>query len=110
MRTIKTKEIKVSKHCQYRGKQRVNVRGKSFVHLAIKAFNYGIGYFDTKDHQLKKYLNRKYKNKHKANNIRVYGHFVYMFRDNHLLTVIDLPEYLWCKWDSYSRKIKAKAI
>lgn len=111
MKVIKTKEIKVSKHCQYRGKQRVNVRGKAFIHLAIKAYKGGLGFYNTNSKKLKSFISMEYmKFNKKANNIKIYGHFVYIFKDNFLYTVLDLPENLWNEWDNYSRKIKAMAI
>jgi hypothetical protein len=106
MTVIKRNDIIISIHAQKRADKRANLRGSNLVNLARKAYRYGIGVENSK-WEMQEFIKRKFKSEYKANNIRVYGHFVYVFKNNFLLSVIDLPEYLWNDWKKYKELMES---
>lgn len=109
MKVRKVKEVVITKHAQYRGEKRVNVRGNTFVNMVLKAYTFGLGFENARQDMLE-FIKRKYQSEYKANNVKVWGRHVYIFKNNLLLSVIDLPKYLWSDWDSYSKYLKEKGM
>lgn len=97
----------ISEHALRRAKRRLCFGGNSLVRFARKAFNEGIGFREATG-KLAKYIKREYKYFHVANNIRIYGHVVYFFKNNVLLTVLELPQPLWECWDNRKRSRRSK--
>lgn len=82
--------IYITKHAFDMGNERLGLREKQFRKLALRALTNGINHSDTKG-TLNKYITRLYfKNGH-ANNIRIYGHNVFIFEDHKLITVYQIP-------------------
>lgn len=99
-------KIIITEHAFGRAKRRLQLRGNSLVRFARKALKEGIGFREATG-KLSKYIKREYKYFHIANNIRIYGHVVYFFKNNVLLTVLELPKPLWECWD---RRVKNENI
>ena len=85
----------VTKHGEKRIKERLGLSKKTAEKNAKKALELGLTHAETKS-GLRKYLDKLYLSKGKANNMRVYHHFVYLFHNKTLLTIIALPHNL-CK-------------
>ena len=94
-------KILITAHAEKRAKSRANLKGKMLLHLAIKAWCNGLDY-KTAQANLQEYIKRKYQSSYRAENIRVYGHYVYIFAGNTLVSFLELPEYLWYFW--YNKK------
>lgn len=99
-------KIIITPHALKRGKERGRHGGNSIVRFARKALNEGIGFSEATG-KLLYFIKSKYQSYYKANNIRVYGHEVYIFKNNVLLTVLELPQPLWECWD---RRVKNENI
>lgn len=99
-------KIIITEHALKRGKERGRHGGNSIVRFARKALNEGIGFSEATG-KLLHFIKSKYQSYYKANNIRVYGHEVYIFKNNVLLTVLELPQPLWECWD---RRVKNENI
>lgn len=82
--------MKLSNHSKGRGNERLGLDTKSFEKLATKALEQGIKHSDTTG-SLNRFITSLFMNGHKANNIRIYGEFVYLFCNELLITVINLP-------------------
>jgi hypothetical protein len=82
--------MKITKHAAQRGNERLGLTNDSFVKLSAKALKKGIKHCDCKG-QLKKYIDALYLKHKTANNIRIYGEFVYLFCNEILITVFQLP-------------------
>lgn len=91
--------IIVTKHAQARGKKRLNLGSKNLVNLAKHAFVDGLDYFKTITNKDDRNIS-KIKNGVSANNIKIYGHGIFIMNDNVLLTVLALPKNLWGYWDN----------
>ena len=85
--------IKITKHAYDRAKERLGWKKSALENTAPKAFTVGTKHTDAKS-KLRKYFDgiwRKYKN---ADNCRVHGEVFYLFRQNILITVYPVPNYL----------------
>ena len=80
----------VTRHGEQRAIERLGLKKKSVQRMAERALDKGIRHSDTKS-SLNRYLTKIYLNYEKANNIRIYGQGIYIFNDEILLTVYDLP-------------------
>ena len=89
--------ITITVHAFDRASERANINGKRLVGFARKASELGLDK-NTKNKKLQKFIASKYKLQ-KLNNIKIYGHFVYMFNNKRLINVLDLPEPSHCCWD-----------
>lgn len=83
-------KIKVSKHAEQRMRERCGLNKKSIERIAQKAYNNGIKHESTKG-RLNKWITGVYFKNTKANNIRLYGDMLYIFCDNVLVTVFQIP-------------------
>jgi hypothetical protein len=88
----KDEEIKITEHAYTRAKERLSLSRKAIDRLAKKAFIDGRKHSDTTG-QLNKYLTKIYLQDRIANNIRLYGEYIYLFRSLTLITVYQLPEW-----------------
>ncbi len=82
--------MSVSKHAGERLRERCGFNKKTIERMADKAFKEGIPHSKTKG-RLNKWVTSLYFRNEKANNIRLYGDKAYIFCDNILVTVIQIP-------------------
>lgn len=82
--------IEITDHAFQRGRERLALNKKALQRHADKAFNKGIKLEDTKG-DLHLYLEKKYKQGNKCNNMRIYGEILFLFSDNRLVTITTLP-------------------
>lgn len=87
--------VVVTDHGARRTKERVGLSKKLAEKNAEKALAFGLTHADTKA-GLHKYLDKLYLSNGTANNMRIYHHYIYMFRGNTLITILPLPNNL-CK-------------
>lgn len=81
---------KLTKHAKDRLKKRSGLSKSSMTRVADTALREGIRHRDTTG-DLKRYLDGLYLKFRKDNNIRIWGDKVFMFRNNILITVLQLP-------------------
>lgn len=83
----------VTKHAETRIKERLGVSKKISEKIADKALKNGISHRDCTG-SLKKYVNKLYLSHRKGTNIKVYNRKVFIFREDLLITVLELPKKL----------------
>lgn len=83
-------EVRVTKHGRSRVKDRVGLRKGLAEKEAERAFLHGLKHGETKGNLFKNITSLYFKNR-TANNIRVFHGKVYVFRDNVLIAVLNLP-------------------
>lgn len=82
-------DVEITRHSTERIKSRVGISKKIAEKNAQKAFECGITHAETKG-GLHRYIDKLFFS-HKANNIKIYHRYVYIFYDNKLVTVFLLP-------------------
>lgn len=82
--------MKLSTHAKQRMKQRCGFTKKSQERMARKAFEEGITHAQTNGH-LNRWITSLYFKNKRANNVRIYGGFCYIFANETLVTVIPVP-------------------
>ena len=81
----------VTRHANKRTRKRVGIPQKAVYRNARSALERGLGYAEAKG-GLKRYIGWLYSSYNgAANNIRIYNNYVYIFRDDVLITVLNLP-------------------
>jgi hypothetical protein len=85
--------IVITDHAYQRGKERIGLNAKAFETIALKAYLAGKKHANTKG-ELRNYISALYLQYRKANNIRVFGNHVYLFKNFTLITVVHLPNEL----------------
>lgn len=95
--------MKVAKHATERADERMGLSPEPFRKMAGKAFKDGITHAQANG-AFKRYLTRIYLAKRNANNLRVYGEFVYLFHGEILITVYNLPN----EFKEVAKKIKQR--
>lgn len=100
-------KVIITKHSIKRTKERVGLSKKQTEKNAQKALKYGLTHAETKA-ALRRYLDKVYFKKELANNLRVYHHYVYVFRDNKLITILLLPTGLYKLADKLQREKDAR--
>ena len=85
--------MEVSMHAAERLKERCGLNKKSMQRMAQKAFDEGIRHSQTLG-RLNKWVTGLYFNNQNANNIRLYGDKAYIFCNEILVTVIQIPAVL----------------
>ena len=93
--------VVMTNHSIQRTKERVGLSKKIADKNAQKALECGITHSECKA-GLRRYLDKLYLSNGNANNVRIYHRFVYMFRDNKLLTILPLPR----KFDYLADKLQ----
>ena len=83
-------EAKITKHAEERLKQRFGIKRKSMHRIVNRVLKVGLSHKDAKG-KVKAYMTELYLKQERANNIRIYGQDVYIFRYETLITVIHLP-------------------
>lgn len=86
----KTEALHVTKHAENRLKERNGLNKKSIERISKKALEVGIKHSETKG-KLNKWITSLYFYNKKANNIRLYGDKAYIFCDEDLVTIIQIP-------------------
>ena len=79
-----------TKHAAKRTKERVGLSKKLADKNAQKALECGIKHSEVKG-SLSRYLDGIYLSNRRPNNMRIYQHNVYLFRDATLITILPLP-------------------
>ena len=82
--------MNMSNHANERISERCGLNKKSSERLSKLALENGISHNDTSG-SLNKYISSLYFCNEKANNIKIYGEYVYIFVGTVLITVIPLP-------------------
>lgn len=85
--------VEITKHAEERLIERCGLNKKSVQRIADKAFNDGIRHGQTKG-SLKKWIDGLYFTNKTANNIRLYGDKAFIFTNERLITVIQIPSNL----------------
>ena len=85
--------IQVSMHAEKRMIERLGINKRAVQRLAEKAYKDGIRHKDAVG-RLKKWMTYRFSQNRNANNMRVYGEFLYVFCGNILVTVYIVPNEL----------------
>ena len=80
----------ITNHAAKRFKQRVGLPKKACLRHAELAFTNGFTHSEARG-KAKRYLDKLFLEYHKADNMRVYGGFVYLFVGETLITILPLP-------------------
>ena len=84
---------KLTKHSISRLEQRCGVSRKNASTVAKRAFKRGITHAETHGN-LHRFLDTLYLSQKKGTNMRIYGNAVYIFKEDVLITVINIPRNL----------------
>jgi len=93
----KNDDVKITKHAENRAKERLSWGRKAIKRMAVIALSKGEIHKNAKG-RLNRYLNKIYLNGSKANNVRIYGEVIYLFHNNILITVLQLPKKIKAKY------------
>lgn len=90
--------MELTKHSIERAKSRLNLNERSISRLAEKALETGKKHSECKG-KLRKYIDKIYLEYKTANNIRIYGHIIFLFVGEKLITLYQIPNDLkkWLK-------------
>ena len=83
----------LTKHSISRLQQRCGVSKKNASKVAKRAFRTGITHAETHGN-LHRFLDTLYLSQKKGTNMRIYGNAVYVFKEDVLITVINIPKNL----------------
>lgn len=92
----------VTHHAEERTKRVVTSKKKA-LEIAEEAFGFGIKHEETTG-RLRKYLTGLYLQERTANNIRIHHQKVFLFNNNILITILNLPQNLNNSVESIKRK------
>ena len=95
-------------HAKKRTKDRTGLSKKLADKNAQKALDFGITHGETKG-SLKKLIDALYFKNKSANNIRIYHRDIYIFQNEVLITIIDLPNRYAAAADKLQKRKKADA-
>lgn len=84
---------KLTKHSISRLEQRCGVSKKNASTVARRAFRTGITHTETHGN-LHRFLDSIYLSQKKGTNMRIYGNAVFVFKEDILITVINIPDNL----------------
>ena len=84
---------RLTKHSIARLEQRCGVSKRNAQTVAKRAFRTGITHAETHGN-LHRFLDSLYLSQKKGTNMRIYGNAVYVFKEDTLITVINIPENL----------------
>lgn len=88
--TKEWKQAIVTDHGGQRIKDRLGLSKKIADKVSQKALELGVTHAETKG-SFKKYIDSLYLKHRKANNIKIYHRNIYLFKDEILITVLNLP-------------------
>ncbi len=83
----------VTKHAQRRMRQRCGIGKNSVKRMAKKVYDFGMTHSETSGN-LKKWVDSLYFYNQTANQIRLYGDKAYIFHNQNLITVVQIPHNL----------------
>ena len=83
-------KAEATKHAYQRAKERLSWKKRTLDRMMQKALDEGITHADTVG-RLNDYITSIWKQYERANNIRIYGENIYLFRFNKLITLYRLP-------------------
>ena len=86
-------QVEITKHAFSRAKERLAFKKKTLKRIAEKAFSGGLKHSETNG-RLNRYVSSLFLEKREANNVRIYGEVVFLFSQNTLITVYQLPRHL----------------
>lgn len=95
--------MRITKHAKERMKKRCGLNEKSSERLAKIAYERGLKHNDLTGN-LKKWVDKQYFYNKTANQIRLYGDKAYIFQNEKLITVIQIPHNLVKEVVRVSRK------
>lgn len=84
-------QVIVSKHAKKRIKERIGVPKRCSESVAQKAFDSGVSHSASKG-RLKRWISKLFLEKKEADNIKIFGNHVFLFRGKFLITVMHLPK------------------
>lgn len=84
-------EVKVTNHAAKRFKQRLGLPKKACQSHAQRAYEDGYKHVDSKG-RAKRYMDKLFLQHRNANQMRVYGEYIYLFSGSVLVTVMNLPK------------------
>ena len=84
---------RLTKHSMSRMNQRCGISKNNAHKIAKRAFRQGITHAETKGN-LHRFLDSIYLSQKKGTNMRIWGNAVYVFRNDVLITVINIPDNL----------------
>lgn len=99
--------IQISRHAEKRLRERNGLNKKSMQRITERAFNEGLGYKNTTG-SLKKWMISLKDKRNNVDKIMVYGHQVYLFAGNILVTVFDVPGSLRKSIDQTKEKLYSR--
>lgn len=82
--------VKITDHAFNRAKERLNWKRNVLEKESCKAYEFGIKHSDTKG-SLNKYVTKLWFDYKTANNIRIMGENIFLFKDDLLITIYQLP-------------------
>ncbi len=97
--TVLQSELIITDHADGRTRKRIGIKRKGVSRQADKAFENGLAFSDT-DGALARFMTALY-HKKKANNIRIFNRYVYIFKGDIFITVFPLPQ----KYVPYADKL-----
>jgi len=83
-------DVKVTNHAQKRFKQRLGLPKTACRKHAQLAYDKGSKHSDAKG-KAKRYMDKIFLDHHNANQMRIYGEFIYLFDKTTLITVMAIP-------------------
>lgn len=83
----------ITKHGEKRIRERSGINKKAVERIVQKAYDVGFTREDTTG-QLKKWIDRIYEKNLPANRVRIYGDNMYLFANEYLITMIQIPNEL----------------
>lgn len=102
---MNTEDIVVTQHAYDRAKERMKWSTTVTLKMAILAYNSGISHKETKGN-LRNYVSKLFFEYGVANNTKIYGEDIYLFRDNTLITLYRLPQSLVKLANKISNQLK----
>lgn len=82
--------MELTQHAIERSKERLNLNERSLLRLAEKALETGKKHSECKG-KLRKYLDKLWLEYKTANNVRISGEVLFLFRDDRLITLYQIP-------------------
>lgn len=82
--------VQITQHGKARVRKRCGLPSKSVSRMVQEALDKGLKHSETTG-RLNRYITALYFKNQKANNIRIYGDKVYIFSNETLITVLNLP-------------------
>ena len=85
--------IIITNHAYDRGKERIGLNNTALQKQAVKAYEQGVTHSETSGN-LCKFIDKIFLSHKKANNIKILGEHIFLFQNNVLITVYQVPNSL----------------